>query len=87
VDAGSNPLTTDQRFRSQGYRIANLPLPTFLVRLVALFDKTAQNNILNLGRDIGYDNTKIRETLGWQPLPIEDSIIEMGESLIRVRLV
>jgi len=78
-------MAVGSRWRVTGRRGSELP--TVLVRLVALFDKTAQNNILNLGRDIGYDNTKIRETLGWQPLPIEDSIIEMGESLIRVRLV
>ena len=34
-----------------------------------------------------YDTIKIRQMLGWRPRPIEHSLIEMGESLIREGVV
>lgn len=76
-----------QRFAQEGYNIPNRVLPSFLVHLVGLFDPTVRNTAHDLDKDYSYDNQKIRQMLGWQPRPIEDTIIEMGESMIKLGMV
>jgi nucleoside-diphosphate-sugar epimerase len=74
-------------FAPQGYKIPTLKMPNFAVSLVGLFDKTVRSTLNLLDQDYEYDTELIRQTLGWQPRPIKESIVEMGESLIRVGLV
>ena len=69
-------------FKSQGYRVPTFPFPDWFVRLYALFDLTVRSVVDDLGKDTRFDNRQIREVLDWDPILIDKSIIEMGESLI-----
>lgn len=79
--------TLQAHFAPRGYKIPTLQMPNFAVRLVGLFDKTVRSTVELLDQDYEYDTALIRQTLGWQPRPVKESIVEMGESLIRLGLV
>ncbi len=77
----------NRHFAERGYRAATRKLPNFVIRGVALFDKTTRLVLPELGNRQDIDSSKIRERLGWKPRGIEEMVVEMGESLIRYGLV
>jgi nucleoside-diphosphate-sugar epimerase len=74
-------------FAKRGYRIPTRPLPDFLVRLAALFDKTTRVVVGDLGKRTEVSNERIVRVLGWKPRSPEEMIIAMGESLIEQGVV
>lgn len=76
-----------KHFAPKGYRIPSMNLPTGLVKLFALFDKTARNNLSSLDREYSYDTSQTRSVLDWQPRPIEKTLVDMGNSLIEQGIV
>ncbi|NIW45056.1 MAG: NAD-dependent epimerase/dehydratase family protein [Gammaproteobacteria bacterium] len=69
-------------FKSRGYPIPTLVLPSWIVRLYGLIDRVVRENTKGLGNDPKFDNSRIKEILNWKPYPLEKTIIEMGESMI-----
>jgi dihydroflavonol-4-reductase len=72
--------------RRLGERASKVPtrrVPDLLVRAMALFDGDIRSVVGGLGKRTDLSSEKARTTLGWQPRPIEDSIADSGESLIR----
>ena len=63
-------------------QIPTRPLPDFLVRIVALFDKTARVALGDLGQYQTISTERIRRVLGWKPRSLEEMIVATGESLI-----
>jgi nucleoside-diphosphate-sugar epimerase len=74
--------TLNQHFASLGYPVPVNELPDFLIRVVALFDKTVRLIVPDLSKRIDYSSARAASVLGWKPRPIEESIIDMGQSLI-----
>ena len=74
-------------FKHQGYKIPTRPLPDFLVRFLAIFNKTAAMDVPNLGKRIDYSNTQIKRVLGWQPRPLAESVLDTARTLIAFNLV
>jgi dihydroflavonol-4-reductase len=58
-------------------------VPNLLVRAMALFDPDLRSVVGGLGKRTELSSEKARSSLGWTPRPIEDTIAETGESLIR----
>jgi nucleoside-diphosphate-sugar epimerase len=77
----------DHHYSSKGYRIATGTLPNFVVRLIALFDKSVRMVVGNLGRRVEYDNSQIKKVLKWQARPVEQSIVDTAQSMIDFNLV
>lgn len=77
----------DRHFADRGFRVPTGRLPSFAMRLVALFDKTARLGLNDLDVQQNVDNSKIREVLGWEPLDLEEMVVAMGESFIRYGVV
>jgi dihydroflavonol-4-reductase len=50
---------------------------------MALFDPGIRSVVGGLGKRTELSSEKARGSLGWAPRPIEDTIAETGESLIR----
>ena len=50
---------------------------------MALFDPGLRSVVGGLGKRTELSSEEARRTLGWVPRPIEDTIAETGESLIR----
>lgn len=76
-----------REFGAKGYKVPTLVLPDFLVRLYGLFDRTVRDNAKGLGQAPEFDTSRIRDVLGWQPREMEDTIIEMAESMIEQGMV
>ena len=72
----------NNNFASQGYKVPTRGLPDFLLRIVALFDKTAALVVPDLGVVTTLSNQQIKEVLNWQPHSPEEAVIAMGQSLI-----
>ena len=65
-------------------KVPTRTVPNFIVRAMALFDPGIRSVIGGLGKRTELSSEKARSTLGWAPRPIEDTIAETGESLIRL---
>lgn len=68
-----------------GPKAAKVPtrnLPSFVLRFMAMFDKSLRRVTPGLGRAGSFSSAKAQRVLGWKPRPVEDSIVECAESLI-----
>jgi nucleoside-diphosphate-sugar epimerase len=77
----------DRNFRTRGYRIPTRRLPSWLMRALALFDKTARLALGDLDTRQDLDSSHIRKLLGWEPRNLETMVVDMGESMIEQGLV
>ncbi len=64
-------------------KVPTRTVPNLLVRGMALFDPGIRSVVGGLGKRTDLSSDKARSSLGWTPRPIEDTIAETGESLIR----
>jgi dihydroflavonol-4-reductase len=71
------------RLGDAGRKAPTRTLPNLIVRLMALFDPGIRGVASNIGKRSDISSEKARKTLGWSPRPLEDTIAETGESLIR----
>jgi nucleoside-diphosphate-sugar epimerase len=74
-------------FADRGYRIPTRRLPSFLMRVVALFDKTARVALGDLDKRQDVSSARIRQTFGWKPRSLEEMVVSMGESMIEQGVV
>lgn len=76
--------------RRLGNRAAKVPTresPNWIVRLMALRDPTVRMMAAQLGKVMDASSEKAERLLDWQPRPVEDSLVETAESLLRFDLV
>lgn len=70
--------------RRAGYSKApSLKAPTFLLKVMALFDAQAKGFVPFLGKKAAFDNRATFDILAWKPTPIETSLTEMARDLAR----
>ncbi len=69
-------------YAAKGYKINRIQFPSFLVRLIGLFDKKIARVTEALDWDYELSNEKAKRILKWTPRPAEESILAMAESLI-----
>jgi nucleoside-diphosphate-sugar epimerase len=73
-----------------GPRAAKVPtrrVPNFVVRAAARFDPALRQIVGQLGKRSEFSSQKARTTLGWSPRPVEDTIADCAESLLRLGVV
>lgn len=80
-------LILHEHFADRGFNIPLRTLPNWLVRCVALFDKTVRMVLDNLNMHAEYSNERIKSVLNWQPRSLEEMVIATGESLIEHSIV
>jgi dihydroflavonol-4-reductase len=80
-------LILDEKFRDQGFKIPTGKLPNFVMRLVAIFDKTARLGLNDLAVKQNLDNSRIKNILHWQPRNLEEMVEAMGNSFIEYGIV
>ncbi|MGB5812982.1 MAG: aldehyde reductase [Polyangiales bacterium] len=76
-----------KRFGPEGWKIPTRKLPSFIVRMVALFDPTVKTVVSDLGRRRNVSSDRIRRVLNWQPHSLEEMTISMGETMIQQGIV
>ncbi|MEZ4446204.1 MAG: aldehyde reductase [Polyangiaceae bacterium] len=72
----------DGAFRERGFRVPLRRVPGWLLKAVAIFDKTAALALPELGKRQDVSNARARAVLGWQPRSLEEMVVSMGESLV-----
>lgn len=68
-------------------KVKTRPLPNWLVRVFAVFDKETRSVVSELGRRKPVNATKARDVLDWRPRSVEEAVVGTGESLIKHGLV
>lgn len=76
-----------RHFAGKNYKITTRQIPDLFMRLIALVDPTTRLSINWLGREYRLANAKLKTTLGWSPRPVEETIIEMAESMISLGMI
>jgi nucleoside-diphosphate-sugar epimerase len=76
----------NDHLRGRRTPISERVLPDALVRLITLFDLQARDLRASLGVPRQLSNQKLQDVLGWHPRPIENTLIDTAESLIRFGL-
>ena len=73
--------------KPRGFKIPTGKLPSTMLRLVALWDKTAKLALNDLGVEQNVDTAKIRSTLGWTPRDLNEMVTSMADSMIAQGIV
>jgi hypothetical protein len=77
----------DRHFRPRGFRVPTGRLPSWLLRVVAIWDKTARLGVQGLGKRQDVSAAKARDLLGWQPHSLEEMVVAMGETMVKYGVV
>jgi dihydroflavonol-4-reductase len=80
-------IILNKHFLDKGYKVRTWKMPNAMVRIAALFDKTARLVVKDLGRRIIISNDRIIEVLDWKPRPLEEMVVAMAESMIEYGIV
>jgi dihydroflavonol-4-reductase len=68
-------------------RVPRRNIPSWLVRVMGRFNPIVRNQLFGLDAYRPVSAEKAKTELGWAPRPVDDSIVETAESLVRERLV
>ena len=80
-------LVLKRRMGDAARRVPTRELPDWLLRVVALVDKSVGQVVPELGKPKNAVNDKARRMLGWSPRPAEDALVASAESLARLGLL
>jgi dihydroflavonol-4-reductase len=75
------------RLGAQARKVPLRALPDILVKLSALFDPTVRMVLPELGKQRICDASHAKAVLGWQPRPVEETIVDCAKSLLAAGLV
>jgi len=71
----------------RGYKIPTKRLPSFVIRIMALFDRTVRLALNDLGTSQKTDNQRIRTVLHWEPRDLREMTTAMADSMITYGVV
>jgi nucleoside-diphosphate-sugar epimerase len=77
----------DRRLGPRGVKVTTRRVPNFVVRGMARFDPSLRSVVNQLGERRVMSSEKAKTRLGWSPRPIEDTLVDTAESLMRVGAV
>jgi len=80
-------LVLKQQMGDAGRRVPVRELPDWLLRVVALVDKSVGQVVPELGKHKDATSAKAQRVLGWTPRPADAAIVATAESLVRLGLV
>lgn len=85
IAATAEPIemaTIASALKKAGYTKApSLRAPTFLLKVMSLFDREVKGMLPFIGKKASFDNKATFEILEWKPTPIETSFMEMAEAI------
>jgi dihydroflavonol-4-reductase len=62
-------------------KVPSIPVPDFLIRVVAIFDPVARGRLYELGKPRKVSSEKARRTLGWTTRPARETVLDTARSL------
>jgi len=76
-----------RRLGDSARKVSTREIPNWLVRLVAIWNRTVRQTLPELGKVKTASNEKAKRVLGWSPRSNEEAIVASGESLVRLGLL
>ena len=70
------------RLGDRAKKVPTRTVPDLLVRGMGLFDGGIRSIVGTLGKRTDLSSEQAKDTLGWSPRPMDDTIAETGESLL-----
>jgi nucleoside-diphosphate-sugar epimerase len=80
-------LMLKRRIGDAARRVPTRELPDWLLRIVALVDKSVGQIVPELGKRKNASADKARRVLGWSPRSAEDAVVATAESLVSLGLL
>lgn len=77
----------DERYGERGYRVPTRRVPSWLLRLVSIWDRTARLAVQELGKRQDLSSQRARDVLGFAPRPLVEMVTAMADSMIERELV
>ena len=77
-------LNIAQLLKKHGYDVPTKKVPSFVIKLLALFDKEAKGMVPLLNKSISCDNSSTVSAFNWTPESLETTIIDMAKSVQKV---
>lgn len=74
-------------YGSRGYKVPTRRVPSVLLRLVSLWDKTARLAVPELGKRQDISNQRARDLLAWNPRDLREMVTSMADSMIEYGVV
>ena len=68
-------------------KVPRRTVPNLIVRVMARFDPGLRSVVGELGEKVTYSSEKAGTRLGWSPRPIEETILDCAQSLVRGEVV
>jgi nucleoside-diphosphate-sugar epimerase len=62
-------------------KVPSIPVPDFLVRVIAIFDPVARGRLYELGKPRQVSSEKARRMLGWTTRLVPETILDTAKSL------
>ena len=88
IVAGTEPISFADAAKillDAGYRgPSTKKAPSWLLQLMAIFDREAEGMLGLLGMNLTADNSKTREIFNWEPIPFETSVIETAKAIKKI---
>jgi nucleoside-diphosphate-sugar epimerase len=75
------------RYNPRGFKVPTRRVPNWVLKTIALFDKTAGLAVPELGKRQDVSCAQARAVLGWQPRSVETMVVDMAESMVRLGIV
>jgi dihydroflavonol-4-reductase len=72
------------RLGTEAAKVPTRVAPDFVIRLMARFNPALRSITDDLGKRRYLSNDRARTILGWEPITVEDSIVETAERLIEL---
>lgn len=71
--------------KANGYKyVGTRKAPSFLLKFMALFSREAKGMVAMIDTNVGSDNTATRELLEWDPISVQDSVLDTAKALEKV---
>lgn len=71
-----------QKLGGEAAKVPTRKVPDFVLRLVALFDKELRSVTPSLGCKQDFTSAKAQNVLGWNPRPLQETVLDCARSLI-----
>jgi dihydroflavonol-4-reductase len=76
-----------ERLGEAAAKVPKRTVPNLIVRAMAIFDPGIRSIVGDLGRKVEVSNEKAKALLGWSPRPLDETIVDCAQSLIRAGVV
>ena len=64
-----------------GFKVPTRKVPSWMLKILSLFDPQAKAMLPLLDREIYCDNSETLQILKWKPIPIEKTFLDMAQDV------